>query len=298
MSVEFKHQYAELGTVRLHCVTAGQGRLIIFLHGFPEFWYEWKDQLKEFGRNYQAVAPDMRGYNLSSRPAEVEQYRMKYLIEDIRLLAEHLGHKKFFLVGHDWGGSVAWAFALRHPEYLEKLVIINAPHPLVFERELRQNPAQRKASQYILMQRSPEAEQIISADSFSLLVRSVLGERLRQGYLDQDDLKAYLEAWSRPGALTGSLNYYRAMRVEALTGEEDKAAGDLARDAALLTVKVPTLVIWGEKDRYLLTGNLDGLEEYVPELTVKRIPDASHWVVHEKPALVNSYIRDFIENRH
>ena len=122
-----KHKYAELNGQRLHYVTAGKGKLIIFLHGFPEFWYEWKNQLAEFGRDYQAVAPDMRGYNLSSKPGEVEQYQVKYLVEDLRALAEKLGHKKFILVAHDWGGAVAWAFAMAHPDRLEKLVIINAP---------------------------------------------------------------------------------------------------------------------------------------------------------------------------
>jgi len=122
-----KHEYSEVNGQRFHYVTAGKGKLIIFLHGFPEFWYEWKNQLAEFGRDYQAVAPDMRGYNLSSKPGEVEQYQVKYLVEDLRALAEKLGHKKFILVAHDWGGAVAWAFAMAHPDRLEKLVIINAP---------------------------------------------------------------------------------------------------------------------------------------------------------------------------
>jgi len=157
----FKHEYAEVNDIRLHYVTVGKGKLIMFLHGFPEFWYEWKNQLTEFGRDYQAVAPDMRGYNLSSKPPDVEHYRMKYLVEDVRQLAEHLGHRKFILVAHDWGGPVAWALAMRRPDYLERLIIINAPHPLIFERELRQNPAKKKSSQYMLIVRSPVAEQTL-----------------------------------------------------------------------------------------------------------------------------------------
>src|SRR5262249_27054767 len=127
-----RHDFVEVNGVRLHYAAAGHGKLIMFLHGFPEFWYEWKNQLGEFGKDYLAVAPDMRGYNLSSKPADVEQYQVKYLIEDIRALADKLGQKKFILVAHDWGGAVAWAFAIAHPDYLEKLVIINAPHPGVF----------------------------------------------------------------------------------------------------------------------------------------------------------------------
>lgn len=288
----FEHKYADVNSIRLHYVTAGKGKLIMFLHGFPEFWYEWKNQLAEFGRDYQAVAPDMRGYNLSSKPTDVEQYRIKYLIEDVRALVEHLGHKKFILVAHDWGGGVAWPFAIRHPEYLEKLIIINAVHPVAFMRELRDNPAQRKASQYILVYRTPKAEEILSRNNYALPASNLLEDGLKQGYFTEEDRAAYIEAWSQPGALTGGLNYYRAAHLGSFTGESDDS---LSADPSLFTVAVPTLVIWGEKDKWLLTGNLEGLEKYVPNLTIKRIPDGSHWVIHEKPGLVNSSIREFIE---
>jgi pimeloyl-ACP methyl ester carboxylesterase len=289
-----KHEYADLNGIRLHYVTAGKGKLIMFLHGFPEFWYEWKNQLAEFGRDYQAVAPDMRGYNLSSKPADVDQYRIKALVEDVRALAEHLGHTNFTLVGHDWGGAVAWAFALFYPDHLEKLIIINAPHPAVFVRELQDNPAQRKASEYMLMFRGPEAERILSANNYAALVTAVLEPGLKQGYFTEEDRKAYIEAWSQPGALTGGLNYYRANRTGPAVDEGDQAIGSYDRGLPSLRVEVPTLVIWGEGDQALLTGNLDGLERVVPDLTIKRISDASHWVIHEKPALVNAFIRDFI----
>jgi len=289
---KFEHKYADVNNIRLHYVTVGKGKLIMFLHGFPEFWHEWKNQLSEFGRDYQAVVPDMRGYNLSSKPIEVEQYRMKHLIEDIRALSEHLGYKKFILVAHDWGGGVAWPFAIRYPDYLEKLIIINAPHPATFIRELRDNPEQRKASQYILVHRTPKAEEILSRNNYALLASNLLEDGLKQGYFTEEDRKAYIEAWSQPGALTGGLNYYRAAHLGSFTGESDDI---LSADLSLFTVAVPTLVIWGEKDKYLLTGNLEGLEKYVPDLTIKRIPDGSHWVIHEKPGLINSYIREFIE---
>jgi pimeloyl-ACP methyl ester carboxylesterase len=291
------HKYANVNGIRLHYATAGKGKLIVFLHGFPEFWYEWKNQLADFGRGYRAVAPDLRGYNLSSKPTEVEQYRMKYLVEDVRALAEHLGLKKFILVGHDWGGVVAWVFAAQHPDYLEKLVIINAPHPAVFLRELRENPAQQKASQYMAMFRSPQAEQILSANNYAWLIDVVLGEGLRQGYFTEDDRKAYLAAWSQPGALTGGLNYYRAARVSPPTGEGSSTVGNFDAEPLSLTVKVPALVIWGEKDPALLTGNLEGLDKFVPNLIIKRIPEGSHWVVHEQPALVDATIRDFLGRR-
>ena len=291
-----KHEYAEVNGQRLHYATTGKGKLIIFLHGFPEFWYEWKNQLAEFGRDYQAVAPDMRGYNLSSKPAEVEQYQVKYLVEDLRALAEKLGHKKFILVGHDWGGAVAWAFAIAHPDYLEKLVIINAPHPALFQRELRENPAQQKASQYTIMFRSAQAEQILSANNYAALVQAVLGAGLKTGAFTEVDKRAYIEAWSQPGALTGGLNYYRAARVGPPSGD-DKQGTSFTAGLSSLEVKVPTLVIWGEKDTALLTGNLEGLDKFVPHLTIRRIPDGTHWVVHEQPALVNEYIREFIKRK-
>src|SRR5712691_7439117 len=288
-----KHEYAEVNGQRLHYVTAGKGKLIMFVHGFPEFWYEWKNQLAEFGHDYQAFAPDMRGYNLSSKPAEVVQYQVKYLVEDVRALAEKLGHKKFILVAHDWGGAVAWAFAIAHPERLEKLVIINAPHPAVFQRELRENPAQQKASQYTIMFRSAQAEQILSANNYAALVQAVLGAGLKTGAFTEVDKLAYIEAWSQPGALTGGLNYYRASRVGPPTGD-DKQAPSFAAGLPSLEVKVPTLVIWGEKDTALLTGNLDGLDKVVTKLTIRRVPEGTHWVVREKPAEVNRLIREFL----
>ncbi len=322
VSPPISHQYADVNGVHLHYARAGHGPLIVFLHGFPEFWYEWKDQLAEFGSDHTAVAPDMRGYNLSSKPAELSAYQMPALVEDVRALAaEELktaGGSRFTLVAHDWGGVVAWVFAAVHPEMVDKLVIVNAPHPTVFARELRENPAQQKASAYMLMFRSPEAEANLSADSFAALKRAVLGSSVTA-----EDTAAYVDAWSQPGALTGGLNYYRASGIGPPNPGADmpnpganapnpgaRAPNPGARapnpaphtpnpDAGTgtpppLMVKVPTLVIWGEKDTALLTGNLTGLDAYVPQLTVRRIPDATHWVVRERPAEVNRLIRTFL----
>ena len=290
----FKHTYAELNGVRLHYVTAGEGKLILFVHGFPEFWYAWRNQLAEFARDYLAVAPDMRGYNLSSKPVEIEQYGIKYLIEDLRALAEHLGHKRFILAGHDWGGAVAWAFALAYPQYLEKLIIVNMAHPGIFARELRENPAQQQASQYMLSFQTPEAEQMLTANNYGQLVDAVLSPGLKQGYFTETDRQAYLEAWAQPGALTGGLNYYRAAHLGPPSVEGEQSTGNYAADSSSLIVRVPTLIIWGEQDPYLLSGNLNGIEEFVPQLTLKRIPEGSHWVIHERSDLVNAHIRNFI----
>ena len=295
-----RENYLHVNGVRLHVVTAGKGPLVLLLHGFPEFWYEWKNQLAEFGKDHLAIAPDMRGYNLSDKPEALDQYKMKVLVEDVRALADHFSHqKKFILVAHDWGGAVAWAFAIQHAEMLDRLVIVNAPHPGVFGRLLASDAAQQQASQYMLMFRSPQAEQNLSANGYALLVNAVLGAGLKNGVFTEDDKQAYIKAWSQPRALTGGLNYYRANEVGPPSAGQvaSDPRGNFAVDPNDLVVKVPSLVIWGEKDTALLTQNLDGLDKFVPQLTIKRIPDGSHWVIHEKRDEVNAAIRDFIRQR-
>ena len=209
------HEYAEVNGMRLHYAKAGSGPLMVFLHGFPEFWYEWKNQLAEFSRDHTVVAPDLRGYNLSSKPADVSAYQIPNLVEDVRALTAELmkasGGSKFTLVAHDWGGVVAWVFAALHPDMLDRLVILNAPHPTLFGRELLTNPEQQKASGYMLMFRSAEAEALLSEDSYAWLKRAVLGDKA-----SADDTAAYVAAWSQPGALTGGLNYYRASASDHL----------------------------------------------------------------------------------
>jgi pimeloyl-ACP methyl ester carboxylesterase len=286
------HRDAHVNGVRLHYATAGTGPLMVFVHGFPEFWYAWKAQLVEFGRDHQAVAPDMRGYNLSEKPAAVDEYRIDRLVEDLRALAEALGQRRFTLVAHDWGGVAAWVFAMMHPTMLDHLVIVNAPHPGVFARELAENPAQQQASQYMLLFQTPQAEQALSADGFAALQRAMWGQPPSSDAFTAEDRTAYLKAWGQPGALTGGLNYYRAARIGPPVA--GAPAPSLPLDPAALVVRVPTLVIWGERDEALLTGNLRGLEAYVSDLTVRRIPDGTHWVVHEQPERVNRLIREYL----
>lgn len=287
-----KYEFADVNGVRLHYARAGQGKLILFVHGFPEFWYAWKDLLPEFGRDHLAVAPDMRGYNLSSKPTDVTDYAVPHLVDDLRALARSLGHEKFILVAHDWGGGVAWSLGIHHPECLKKLVIINAPHPALFERELNRNPAQQAASQYMLLFRSPKAEATLSANNYAFLVDAVLTRGLKKGHFTEDDRQTYLTAWSQPGALTGSLNWYRAAGIGPPTSSDK--AHSFEPSAGPSKVSVPTLVIWGEKDQALVKENLDGLDQHVPDLTVRRIADGTHWVIHEQPALVAAHIREFI----
>jgi pimeloyl-ACP methyl ester carboxylesterase len=281
---EFADRYAEVNGIRLHYVEQGKGPLILFLHGFPEFWYEWKNLLPEFGKDHHAVAVDMRGYNLSDKPEKVEDYAVPLIVEDVRALAGKLGAKKFILVGHDWGGVIAWAFAGARPEMLEKLVIINAPHPTVFTRELANNRAQQKASSYFNLFNSPAAEDTISQNNFQLF----LG--LFKDWATEDDRKAYLGNWHR--GVTGGLNYYRAANLHSPVDGSKEMSHTFSRP---LEISTPTLVIWGEKDTALLTGNLDGLDQYVKQLQVVRVPDAGHWVIHEKPGLVTGAMRKFLK---
>lgn len=292
----FEHHNANINSIRLHYVTNGSGPLIMFLHGFPEFWAAWDHQLAEFGRDHLAVAPDMRGFNLSEKPTDPEQYHINTLIADIGALQDHLGHERMTLVAHDWGGAVAWTYAHRHPERLNKLIIINSPHPAVFARELAHNPEQQGASQYMNLFRQPDAEQIVSKDNYAYLMGALskwgdkwpINDALRQSYID---------AWSQPGALTGGLNYYRISVLHPATNEEEarviQQIANLPREA--FTVQVPTLVLWGELDEALRPGNLDGMDQYIDELTIQRIPDGTHWVIHEQPELINQSIRSFLD---
>ena len=281
---KWHHRYAEVNGVKLHYVEQGKGELMLFLHGFPEFWYEWKDLIPEFARDHHAVACDLRGYNLSDKPPAVDQYGVPVIVEDIRALAEKLKARKFVLVGHDWGGVIAWAFAAEHPEMLDQLIIVNAPHPAVFARELASNPAQQKASAYFNLFNSPQAETFLSQNGFATFVGLI------KPWASEADQKEYMSNWSR--GLTGGLNYYRAARLHSPVDGAQAPPGNAL--AAMKPISTPTLVIWGEKDTALLTGNLNGLDEYVKHLTVRRIPDGTHWVIHEKPAEVIRYMREFL----
>lgn len=286
--------YAEVNGVRLHYAETGSGPLVLFVHGFPQFWYAWHALLPEFARDHHAVAPDTRGINLSGKPEGVAAYHASQLTEDLRQLIRHLGHERAVVVAHDWGGAVAWNLACRHPEVVDKLIIINSPHPVLFARELRHNPAQQRASDYMRLLRSDKAERVLSEDGFRRL-SGLFREWGRAGGVAPDPamVETYKKAWAVPGALTAGLNYYRASPLYPPAPGEGAAHIPELRPADF-TVRVPTLVIWGESDTALLPGLLDGLGECVPDLRVERIKEGSHWVVHEFPERVSALIRGFI----
>jgi pimeloyl-ACP methyl ester carboxylesterase len=286
---QIRHEWCDSGGVRLHCAVAGEaGRpLILFLHGFPEFWAAWRRPLEYFGaRGWLAVAPDLRGYNLSDKPAAADAYKAKHLVADALALGAHYAKGKFVLVGHDWGGAVAWGVAISQAQRLERLVMVNSPHPYLFWRELTQNRAQQEASAYMNLFRLPKAERVLSENGYARLKSAF-------GHLEEGWTRELVEAWSQPGALTGGLNYYRASPMYPAT-PQDPGASALKLEAKNFVVRVPTLVLWGERDTALLTGCIEGLGECVPDLKLVRVPDASHWIVHEKPDLVCSEIETFL----
>ena len=274
--------------ITLSCRAAGRAGapLLVFLHGFPEAAFAWDEMLERFGDRYRCVAPNLRGYAPSSSPPEVEAYRAKHLVADIAALVDALGGPLEALIAHDWGGAVAWNFAVQHPQRLKRLVIVNSPHPGTFLRELQTSPAQQAASAYMNRLRADDADDYFAADDFKRLWRLFTG--MGAAAWLTDEVKAqYRAVWQQ--GLRGAINYYRASPMYPPTAD-DSSVMQLAFPPEFVTVKVPTLVLWGEQDRALLPSLLDGLDTFVPDLRLVRIPDATHWVVHEQPDLVEREI--------
>jgi epoxide hydrolase 4 len=288
-------QFAELPNgMHLHYASAGEkGKpLILFVHGFPEFWYEWKDQLEEFGTDYFAVAPDLRGFNLSDMPLDLAQYKAKHIVDDLRLLAAHLGYEKFVMVAHDWGGAIAWNFAIALPQLLHKLIIVNSPHPYLFAQALANDPEQKAASEYMNWLRADGSESALAKDGFKLLegLLNGMGESPTP-WFTAEVRERYHECWSR--GLTGGVNYYRASPLHPPTKDHTGPA-KLQLNPEDFRVTIPTRVIWGERDIALPKSLLNGLEALIDDLKIERIPEGTHWVIHEQPERINRLIRGFL----
>jgi len=281
--------------IELSCRAAGpQGApLLVFLHGFPEAAFVWDELLEHFSTRYRCVAPNLRGYERSSAPAEIEAYRAKHLTADLSCLIDVLGGKLAALVAHDWGGALAWSLAAHRPEAIDHLIIVNSPHPATFLRELRDNPAQQAASAYMNFLCRPDAEALLSANDFARLwpfftsMGATDPARPGGGWLTEQMRERYREVW-RAG-LRGGCNYYRASPLRPALGDDD-AILQLVLPPAAVTSRVPTLVLWAEDDIALPVALLDGLDAFVPDLRIVRVPGASHWIVHERPALVAAEI--------
>jgi pimeloyl-ACP methyl ester carboxylesterase len=267
------------------CGPPGAPRVLL-LHGFPEAAFVWDEVMARLAAQADCTAPNLRGYAGSSAPVEVEAYRARHLIGDLAALIELLGAPIDLLVAHDWGGALAWGLAAQRPELLKKLLIVNAPHPATFLRELRDNPLQQQASAYMNFLCRPDAAALLAADDFARLwpfFTNMGGE----AWLDETTREAYRAVWRQ--GLEGPLNYYRASPLRP---------GDTLRTLTLpadaVTVRVPTTVLWAEADSALPPALLDGLAEFVPELDVQRVPGATHWIVHEQPQRVADTIRGLL----
>ncbi|HAH10617.1 MAG TPA: alpha/beta hydrolase [Alphaproteobacteria bacterium] len=288
--------FAQVGELQWHYAAAGHQDepLILFLHGFPEYWGVWRAQIEAFASQFHCVAPDLTGYNLSSKPKEVARYRTARLVDDVAAFAGLFRQKrKFTLVAHDWGGALAWAFAIKHPEQLDRLIIINAVHPGAFQREVARNPAQASASQYIHALRAPDAEIQYAADDYALLWRS-FAEVEAAGQLSPELRAGLRSAWSQEGTLTGMFNWYRAMRLTPPRGADASAETSTQYPDSAMMVKVPTLVLWGLRDHALLPGCVEGLEQWVPDVTVQTFADYGHWISLETPDLVTGAMRAWL----
>ena len=291
----FDQQRVDLATgVELDVIVAGHptNPPIILLHGFPESHRTWRHQIPDLARDHFVLAPDQRGYAGSSKPVGVDHYTPDKLVADILALADRFDIGRFTLVGHDWGGAIAWMAALQHPDRVARLIILNAPHPFIFQKTMFDDPAQREASQYIRAFRETTLEQHINQiglDAFfdGSFMRHTDFEKVR------DEKPVYLQQWAEPGALTAMLNWYRASAIQVpAMGEEAQRPAFL--DAPFPPIKVPTLVIWGMKDKALLPSQLDGLDALVPDLTIEKV-DAGHFVPWEAPEAVTAAMRAWLD---
>ncbi len=266
---------------------------IIFLHGFPESHRTWRHQLHNLARDYHVLAPDQRGFAGSDKPEEVEEYETGKVVQDLIALADAFDIGRFTLVGHDWGGAVAWAAALKHGDRIKRLVIVNAPHPLIFQRTVIEDEAQRAASQYIRAFRTPGMEAAIKAMGLRTFLEKSFKPHVDLRLISEAERDAYVSDWDQPGALTAMLNWYRAARID-VPAIDEKAHKPLWTRAPFPKLKMPVLVVWGLKDKALLPIQIEGLDELVEDLRIVAEPDAGHFIPWEKPEAVTTAIRDFI----
>ena len=279
------HRRVQGDGVSLHVAHAGDGPAVVLLHGFPEDWRTWRHQIPALvSAGFAVFAPDLRGYNESDKPQHAGAYHMKHLVEDVAAVVRETGRGRAHIVGHDWGGMLAWTFAGIHPEMVDRLVILNAPHPELYRRVLRRPSAQWLKAWYTVLFRIPRlSEWLLSAKDFRL-VRDLFRRRPALPAFGEAEAQGYIDALSRPGALTSALRWYR-----------DNAGSDAVQLYSLARSAAPTLVIWGERDTALGLELLEGLDRMAPDLRIHRIARASHWVQNEAPDEVNRVLIEFLD---
>ncbi|MBL0919454.1 MAG: alpha/beta hydrolase [Hydrogenophaga sp.] len=293
--------------ITLSCRAAGErGRpVVVFLHGFPEAAFVWDELLEHFAQpahgGYRCVAPNLRGYERSSAPTEVSAYRARHLVQDIAALTDALTAESpspgrlALLVAHDWGGALAWAFSAAHPQRLARLAILNAPHPVPFQRELAHSPAQQRASAYMNFLARPDAAALLAENDFARLwpfFTTMAADSPPPDWLDEATRNRYRAVWRQ--GLHGGCAYYAASPLRPPTASEPGAAAVQLPPEAV-TVRVPTLVIWGLGDTVLPPTLLEGLDAFVPDLRIERLPDCSHWLVHEQPQRIAALLAGFLQ---
>ncbi|MFC7072399.1 alpha/beta fold hydrolase [Halovenus rubra] len=303
---EWHHETAYLNNIAVHYVTVtpnldavdhptGAAPLVVLLHGFPEHWYTWHHQLSSLANaGYRVVAPDLRGYNRSSAPAGVESYRTAELVADVRGLVHHHGSSRATLIGHDIGGLIAWETAIREPELVDQLAILNAPHPDLYRRHLGRSPTQLFRSLYVFAAQLPWVpERILEADGYRVVAETLTHLPGTEAFTETD-IRRFRAAMEQSESPAGPLNYYRAVGrdtvetgLRMLLGREEQTQR---------AVDVPTLVFWGEHDPALEVTLLDGLHRLVPDLQVSRLPETGHWPHIEHPQRVTDEIRSFLAN--
>ncbi len=282
---EFRHGFERVNQIWMHTVTAGpeNGRLVIFLHGFPEFWYGWNKQIPYFAQaGYRVIAPDQRGYNLSDRPAGIAAYRIEELAQDVVELIGAAGRQSAVIVGHDWGGIVAWWLAKHFPEKVEKLVVLNAPHGMAMLEDVAHNPLQVARSSYAGFFQIPRIPEALYTLWGGFWPGAALQATSRRGAFSADDLRLYRQAWMQPGAFKAMLNWYRAAFRRRTPVPENPY------------IAVPTLILWGCRDRFLGSELAEMSAGYCRQARLVLFENATHWLQHEEPRQVNRLIEAFL----
>jgi pimeloyl-ACP methyl ester carboxylesterase len=286
LNAEWQHRYVEVNRIRLHYVTQGEGDLVLLLHGFPEFWYSWRYQIPALSRYFKVVVPDLRGYNESDKPAH--GYDLDTLTADIQGLIGSLGYKRAHIVGHDWGGAIAWHLAQKFPQLLDRLAILNAPHPQRFLQELSTNLDQLRRSWYILAFQIPGLPEWLIQQNMREFVKNIFqGLAIRKGAFSTADTEVYRTALEKPGALVAALNYYRQMLSPQSWWHHWGRSPE--------PITVPTLVLWGEDDAFLSHSLTEGLDQLIQApFQLKLVPHCGHWIQQEVPQTVNRELLSFL----
>lgn len=274
---DLREDTAQIGSVSLHYVEAGSGPLVVLLHGFPEFWYSWRKQIPALvAAGYRVIAPDLRGYNDSSKPEDVAAYHPLEVARDVAGLIARSGDSPCAVVGHDWGGLAAWLVAMTHPGVVSQLVVMNAPHPVPYGRELRRSSSQKLRAAYQLFFAMPLLPRLLLRPLLPMVMR-------RMTRLTSGELAEYRAVWRKPNALRSMLNYYRALK---------RYRGDLR--GAIKRIDVPTMLVWGERDPVFIRATTEAFGEWVPDLRVERIPEAGHFVQNDAAEKVNALLIAFL----